>query len=167
MDGDPVDPPRQPCEAHSQQCQHNTAGVAATKLPPSSLTLAQIRRTVRDLDPQLEADDDVYKAAVCLLSTLTIGAHARRVAKFTGYPYRFVAPLAWHWRANRVWVRRRRLPAKICHSGWGDPEHGCVAFWLDVMVGMGLVTRQCPATAEPAEPAEKKKSPQNSKAAFY
>lgn len=148
MDGDLVAPQGQQCGPEPQQCPHNTAGVAATTLPPSSLTLtltlAQVHAIVKQLDPQLEVGDETYKAAVCLLSTLTVGAHAGRVAKFTGYPYDFVAPLAWRWRANKIWVRRRRLPAQICHSGWGDPETGGIAFWCDVMVGTGMLARQLP-----------------------
>jgi hypothetical protein len=91
-----------------------------------------------DLDIAIQEQPEFYNTALVLLSAPICGPDPARLAKFTGLPYSFIAP-----------IRRRMMQAEL----WTDAEVHCEEwyaadgvlrtryFWLDVLVAEGLVTR--------------------------
>ena len=78
-----------------------------------------------------------YAAAMLLCSAkhgLKIGIPA--IIHRTGVPSRQGQRIAERLRANRIWWR-----GKVYHGGWTDPKSGGIAFWMDALVGAGLMKR--------------------------
>jgi len=98
------------------------------------MTLNEVKEAVREMDPILKDDSETFRAAVFLLSTLSVGVRMHKLAKFTGY----------YWKDVRRWNKNARdngvfRYGKIFHSGWDEEETGFIGFWLDVLVLQGEI----------------------------
>lgn len=100
------------------------------------MNIEEITDIVREMDSELEAEDDGFAAAVVLLTAaLETGPHIGRVCEFTGYAHKVVAQMSHHLRKSGVWKYNKT------HCQWSDEENGGVAFWCDVNVALGLLSR--------------------------
>jgi len=100
----------------------------------TKVTLKRIKDEVRKVTKcDVEADDS-FKAAVCLLAALQVGANADFVAKFTGYPRGLVREFGHRLRENGIWKN-----GKTCADWFG--KDGGVSFCLDVNVARGFMRR--------------------------
>ena len=98
--------------------------------------LRRIEEAIKRMDPNLDMGSDTFKAALILVVSAYIGANIRRVAKFTGYPYRLVNEVGNNLRKGGIWVGSR-----VAASEWFDSEVGGTAFWMHVLVGEGKLNR--------------------------
>ena len=100
------------------------------------MTLNEIKAEVKKMDPQLDRRTKAFKAAVCLLSALQVGADSEAVSKFTGYPRKLVDAFTERLISGGVWRE-----GKTCCE-WFEEDNGGIAFWLDVCVAQGLMDRK-------------------------
>lgn len=101
------------------------------------ITLNFIKREVERIDLGVKPEDDEYKIAVVLLSSLRVGPNIKRLAKYTKYPRSIIAEFSKNLRKSGIW-----RGGKICHSGWFDEDgSGGIAFILDCSAGLGLIER--------------------------
>lgn len=99
-------------------------------------TLAFIRREIKAMDGNLSPDDEGFKVAVVMLSSvLNEMKTAKELAAFTRYPLRFVQTTLRNLRVNGLGWQK---DGTFVNSGWTG-ENGGLAFWMDVMVGEGLL----------------------------
>lgn len=119
------------------------------------LSLAEVENHVREMAIGLvEEDGDLYRAGICLLACAMTGPSVIRLAKFTGYPEKFVATLARNWRANGIWVGRRR--GRVVVTDMNDdtpPAEFTVSFWMHAMAGLGIMERVNSEEAAPEDAA--------------
>lgn len=99
------------------------------------MTFDEIKAEVKRLDPLIEEDSDSFKVAVILLSSIVTGPGIAQAIQFTGYDFDFVVQVSERLRQNKIWFQD-----KIC-CDWFDKEHGVIAFWCDVLCGVGQVQR--------------------------
>lgn len=99
-------------------------------------TLDRVKAEVLRMDDKLSEADVSFMAAVCLLSGLVVGARSVAVARFTGYPMGLVKEFSGRLRSANVWTANGGTRAE-----WFDEKHGGIAFWCDVAVAQGLLTR--------------------------
>lgn len=99
-------------------------------------TLGDVKAEVRRMDPDLDEDDDGFKAATVLLASVVVGTNQRGLVKFTHYPAALIAKFAANLRRSGIWIKDGR----VAHSGWLDKDGG-IAFWMDVCVAQGLLMR--------------------------
>ncbi|HEY7097386.1 MAG TPA: hypothetical protein VH437_11720 [Terriglobales bacterium] len=91
-----------------------------------------------DLDISIQQQPGFYNTALVLLSAPICGSDTGRLAKFTGLPPSFVAPIRKRMMQAELWTE-----TKACCEGW-FAEDGVLCprcFWLDVLVADGLVMR--------------------------
>lgn len=100
----------------------------------NNVTLEQIKKEVKALDPDLEKGE-TFNIALILMSSCIVGPNIQRLSKFTRFPRSYIAKFSRRLRENRVWVK-----GKI-QCEWFEKEAGGIAFWMDVMVAQGIVTR--------------------------
>ena len=50
------------------------------------MTLKQIHKEIKRLDPGLDYTDDIFETATILLAGIVVGADAKKIAKFTELP---------------------------------------------------------------------------------
>jgi hypothetical protein len=101
-------------------------------------TVADIEKEVHRLDPKVKKDSTAFKCAVFLLSAVVVGPVIDRLKKFTGYDEAFVREKLQLMRQNDIvnGLRGRKLRVE-----WFEKETGGLAFWADVAVLEGLLTR--------------------------
>jgi len=95
-----------------------------------------IKQCIKEIDPIIEETDEVFEAAVILLAILEVGTVIKTLHHFTGYGIMRVRKYMERWEANGIVE-----DGKLYHSGWDDEGHGIIAFWLDVMVGTGMIKK--------------------------
>lgn len=100
-----------------------------------TLTLKQIKREVKRLDSALKETDPSFDTAVILLAALQVGANDKKVSDFTGIPLGEVTKRGKRLRKNGIWKRG------VTYADWANKESGGVAFWMDVCVADGLMSR--------------------------
>jgi hypothetical protein len=100
----------------------------------AKLTLKRIKQEVRKVTGCQDEDSDDFRAGVCLLAALQVGANADSVARFTGYPRTLVRDFAGHLRANGVWK------AGVTNANWFSKDGG-IEFCCDVNVALGRMNR--------------------------
>ena len=105
-------------------------------LAGATMTLGEIEQEVQRLDPQIDRDEDSYRIAVLLLSSVVIGTDIEQLVAFTGLSEAFVAQTAGYLYESKVWTEEG-----IDVADWFEKDGGGVAFWLTVAVGRGLVKR--------------------------
>lgn len=102
-------------------------------------TIQKIKAEVRRMDPTLKASDPAFRVAVIMLSAIIVGQRADRLVKFTGYLLFDIRQVAKRMRENGLWLPGGRFAAAWAKDG------DSIAFWLDVLVGMGHVERRTAA----------------------
>lgn len=110
-------------------------------------SISEIVREVKRLDPSLDRNSPSFKAAVCLLAALQVGAITGNVATFTGYSTKVVRKFSGRLRESGIWVRGKT------RSEWFDKKTGIAAFWADVAVALGLLSR---IKEKPGRPKKRK-----------
>lgn len=101
----------------------------------SSDLLARIREGIKSSDPNVNEDDESYKAAAVLLAAINVGQNQSKIVKLLGYPRALVAKFAYNLKKSGVWKNGKT------YAEWNDPENGGIAFWMDVCVAQGLMER--------------------------
>lgn len=91
---------------------------------------------IRRMDPKLSEDDPSFIEAAVLLDSSIVGPNADTIAEHLALPRRKVREIGARARKSGLWVGET-----VAHSGWFDKEDGGMAFWLDVCVLRGLMTR--------------------------
>ena len=95
-----------------------------------------IERRIRDYDPKLDPDEDLFVAACVMLASAYHGPNADRLARVLERPRAQIRRFGQNCRNGGVWEGRR-----VIHSGWDDEEHGGIAFTLDAGTAMGWFTK--------------------------
>jgi hypothetical protein len=101
--------------------------------------LAWIREELEHLDPDLigRETDDGYRTGVVLLAAEWVtGTDIEDLTKFTGYPRDFVAAISVRMHKSGLWEE-----GDLVHSDhWFRGNcYSTTAFWVDVLVGLGMV----------------------------
>jgi hypothetical protein len=109
----------------------------------AKITLKRLKEEVKKVTGSVE-DDDGFKAGVCLLAALQVGAAPDKIAKFTGYPRSLVREFGRNLRANGVWKDGGT------HADWFG-ENGGISFCCDVNVARGFMARSQGRTAGDSE----------------
>ena len=101
------------------------------------MSLEKIKAAVAAVDPQMDPEDDAYKASVILLASISdgIGPSADKIAELTGHPRSYVRTIASRLRKSGIWQGGK------VHCNWFDAEEGWVAFMCDVNVALGMLNR--------------------------
>ena len=95
-----------------------------------------------------------FKAAVCMLSALQVGAKAQAVAEFTRYPIGLVREFSGNLKASGIWQKDGKTAAD-----WFGKDGG-ISFNCDVAVAMGYMKRVAekkPSKASDGREATKEK----------
>ena len=115
--------------------QEPAVAASTTDQEREGVTLAQIKREVRKMDRNVERDSEPFRAAVCLLAAIQVGASTKAIARFTRYPEPMVEKFSRNLRQSGVWKDDKT----ICE--WFEPNGGGIAFWMDVAVAQGFMER--------------------------
>ena len=97
-------------------------------------SLTEVEADVQSLDPALDRDDEAFKVAVVLLAALQVGADVERVAEFTQFDREWLEGVAANLTASGIWQDGHTA------CSWFE-EGGGIEFWIDVLVGQGLVEK--------------------------
>ena len=95
-----------------------------------------IEASVKKLDPKLKKNEETFKIATILLSSIQVGADPKAIAKFLDIGVKEVEKYEKNLRKSKVWQGKK----VACE--WFEKEAGGVAFWCDVLVAQGLVKRE-------------------------
>lgn len=104
------------------------------------ISVKDIKAAVTKLDDGLEPNTPAFRCAVVMLSATVCGAHDLSLRRFTEYPKYEVQD--FYARFVRAGIFR---DGEVHHSGWFDddpPGIGGMAFWCDVLCGMGQAERR-------------------------
>lgn len=96
-------------------------------------------KAIHEMDPNVKLDEPAAIAAAMLMAGVKHGAVEDVVIQKAGLPREQALEIAARLRAGGVWDG-----LKTVHSGWDDPESGDIAFWMDAMVGTGMLQRAKP-----------------------
>lgn len=105
----------------------------------AKVTLKRLKTEVRKVTGCQDEGKDDFKAGVCLLAALQVGANADFVATYTGYPRSLVRVFAKRLRENGIWKG-----SQTCADWFG--KDGGISFCCDVNVALGLMRRTAPAS---------------------
>ena len=105
------------------------------------ITLDFVKERLLELDPCLAGAevDKSYETGLVLLSALSFGPDAARLAEFTELPQQFVATIRMRMIRAELWSE-----SDTCCDHWFVTEDAfcAVSFWTDVLVAEGLVVRR-------------------------
>lgn len=105
--------------------------------PRAPVSLDELKATVREVDPTLEEDSELFDAGLVLLAGAFLGTkYVMPISRFSGASPRRVAEFARRLRANGVWTTDGRTACR-----WED-EGGDVAFIIDVLIAAGMVEQR-------------------------
>lgn len=90
---------------------------------------------VKKMDKSLAEDSEEFKIATVLVAAAQVGPNADKIAKRAKIPRSVARKYATDARNTGLFKG-----GKIAHSGWFDKD-GALAFWMDVAVVRGLLTR--------------------------
>lgn len=99
------------------------------------MSLRSIKSIVEKMEPTIKPTDSAFQTTVILLAALQVGQNVRELSKFTGYPETFIRERAVRLKQNGIWK------AGKTYADWLNEEDGGIAFWCDVNVAEGLMTR--------------------------
>ena len=104
------------------------------------MNLQVVKETLLEIDPSLVGNEvsASYHTAVVVLSALTCGPDVVRLAKFTKLPREFIATIHQRMIRAGIWTE---LEVFSDHWHVAPRVINPTAFWLDVLVGLGLVVR--------------------------
>jgi len=99
------------------------------------MTLDEIHEAIAEMDPKEQPWSNGWKAQVILLASTEVGPDIDKLYEFTGIRRHFIQACAERLEANGIW-RQGKIYAE-----WTDPELGETAFFCDVCVALGHLTR--------------------------
>jgi hypothetical protein len=107
------------------------------EMSADTVTIADIKQAVRELDPNLAPTANAFKAMVVLLSLGQVEFDLDAICQFTGYSKRrgIVQRFMHNIESNGIYK-----DGKI-HCEWMDEEHGGIALMCDALVATGLLTK--------------------------
>lgn len=108
------------------------------KAPPKPhLSLNRVRMAVKEsLGQGANENPDLFMAGVVLVSALSVGTNADRIARFTGHNRDQVREIGRRLRKNKLWSGHG-----FYIEPWFHEKTGIVAFVLDCMIANGEVER--------------------------
>jgi len=108
------------------------------KYPPKPLmSLNTVRLAVEEnIDQSSDDNPDLFRAGVVLVSAISVGTNADRIAKFTGYNRDQVREIGRRLRKNKLWSGHG-----FYIEPWFHKKTGIVAFILDCMIANGEIER--------------------------
>lgn len=95
----------------------------------------QIIKEIKHLDPKLGEGEESFKIATILLTGAVVGADVKAIAKFIELPVKEVKKYEKNLRTSGVWKGLET------HCDWFNPKTGSIAFWCDVLVAQGYITK--------------------------
>lgn len=95
-----------------------------------------IYEVLKQADPKLNEESNEFKAAAVLLASTHVGPYYGTIAKVLGYPRELVSTFGERLTTAGIWKGRK------VHANWNDPDTGGAAFWCDVCVALGLMTKK-------------------------
>lgn len=102
------------------------------------MTKAKIKKEIEDSikqsDPNLDAGSMQFKAAAVLLASSMVGPDSVKIARILMYPVETVLAFGEALTRNGIW-----RDGKV-HADWSG-ENGGLAFWVDVCVALGWLSR--------------------------
>ncbi len=118
--------------------------------------LDRVKKAVHDLDPLVETDSDLYRAAVVLAMSFAVGQSANTLARMTGYDEGWTAEVRGRWVRAGLWNggrgnpnnRKRMAVASVQEALETDDEgeraaacagRSTITFWLVAMVGINEI----------------------------
>lgn len=108
------------------------------------LQVNDLEQMVLQLDPNIEINTPAFRCAVVMLSATVCGAHDLSLRRFTEYPKYEVQD--FYARFVKAGIFR---DGEVHHGGWFDKDCGEIAFWCDVLCGLGKVIRQAVRQKDP------------------
>lgn len=99
------------------------------------VTGERIFKEIQRMDKALKRDDPVFVDAVVLLDSSIVGPSADKIADHLGLPRSTVREIGKRAREYGLWVGD-----KVAAGDWFAKDGG-IAFWLDVAVLRGMMTR--------------------------
>lgn len=101
-----------------------------------TMTLAQIRETVKAADEKVNYKDPAFRAGVILLSICEVGADPAKLKEFTKFSLTFIKSCVKNLRENKV-IQTDALGIERLAVNWEND----LAFWCDVNVALGRLSR--------------------------
>lgn len=110
--------------------------------------LQMLKRTVHDLDPEVEESSDTFRVAVILITILTWTGDPVQIAAFTGFQPKLVDTCCTRWRDNGICDQDHVVAESIQKPLAADEEaeraekaegRSAITFWLCVLVALGHV----------------------------
>jgi len=98
------------------------------------MTKRKIYKTIKELDASLTFRDESFKVAAILIKGLET-QNVLKLTSFFGYPYSFIKSIADRLKTNKIWQHGKTL------CDWDNEETGGIAFWVDVNVGLGYLSK--------------------------
>lgn len=101
------------------------------------IPILDIHKIVREFDEDLPETDDTYKAAIIMISGLSVGQGPKNLRMFTKYSYDLINRVIVNLRQGRIWLKNN----EFCFP-WIDeknPGKAQIGFILDAMVGAGIL----------------------------
>jgi hypothetical protein len=100
-----------------------------------------LKKTLIEIDPSLERceEDESFKTALVLLAALSCGPNVGRLADITHAPREFVTTIRRRMIQVGLWTE-----LDVCCDHWFASASVLrpAAFWSDVLIAQGLVTRK-------------------------
>jgi len=93
----------------------------------------KIRQEVKKLDPMLKEDDETFKIAEVLLSSLIVGPDVKKIGKFLDIKITPIRKWERRLRANKIWVGQE------VHCDWFNKKSGSISFWMAVLCAQGFI----------------------------
>jgi hypothetical protein len=111
------------------------ASVKGSDLGPS---LSELKAVLRHSGPALDEGSEEFQAALVLLAALFRGnKDLLALSQFTGVPLERIEEYGARLREAGIW-----LDDNMTCCCWGEPDgKGDIAFWLDVLIALGLVKK--------------------------
>lgn len=97
--------------------------------------LARIKADLKKSEPEMDENDESFKAAVVLLASARIGTSQSTLHKVTGYSRPQIAKFSHYLKKSGIWRGRK------VYAEWADKENGVIAFWCDVLTAQGILER--------------------------
>jgi hypothetical protein len=102
------------------------------------MTLNNIKKIIKTLDPPFSERDEGFKCAVVLLACMQKPHRIKDIVEFTKIDRPLVVKYIRNFRANKFFTNT----GKVKHSGWFDEKTGGIAFYCDVNIGLGYLRRE-------------------------
>src|SRR5208282_6489925 len=107
----------------------------------TTTSLGFVKETLSEIDPSLNGteENESYKAALVLLSAMSLGPDTTLLVEFTRLSRTFIATIRERMIRAELWTESE---TQYDHWFVGDREIRPCCFWADVLVAEGLVVRR-------------------------